>query len=77
MPLFRRSEACLVKKGAKKKRKGQHGKRENEGDCSSLIRLCLWSLAENMKDVWTKDYAKMYMDQYSFRYIIGPFNILR
>ncbi|XP_023692411.1 uncharacterized protein [Paramormyrops kingsleyae] len=76
MPLFRRPEACLVKKGAKTKRKSQQGKRENDGDCSSLIRLCLWSLVENMKDVWTKDYAKMYMDQYSFRYIIGPFNIL-
>ncbi|XP_048833716.1 uncharacterized protein si:ch211-214j8.12 isoform X2 [Brienomyrus brachyistius] len=76
MPLFRRSEDSFVKKGTKKKRKSRQGDRENEGDCSSLIRLCLWSLVENMKDVWTKDYTEKYMDQYSFRYIIGPFDML-
>ncbi|KAF0033408.1 hypothetical protein F2P81_013474 [Scophthalmus maximus] len=35
------------------------------------------SLADNMKDVWVKDYADKYLDQYSFRHIMGPFNSLR
>ncbi|CAB1451244.1 unnamed protein product [Pleuronectes platessa] len=34
------------------------------------------SLADNMKDVWVKDYADKYLDQYSFRHIMGPFNLL-
>uniref|UniRef100_A0A1A7WHB6 Si:ch211-214j8.12 n=1 Tax=Iconisemion striatum TaxID=60296 RepID=A0A1A7WHB6_9TELE len=33
-------------------------------------------MADNMKDVWVKDYADNYLDQYTFRYIMGPFNVL-
>ncbi|TNN74290.1 hypothetical protein EYF80_015533 [Liparis tanakae] len=29
-----------------------------------------------MKEVWAKDYADNYLDHYSFRYIMGPFNML-
>lgn len=42
----------------------------------SLTRLCLLSLADNMKDLWVKDYADNYLDRYSLRYIMGPFNLL-
>ncbi|KAK2845876.1 hypothetical protein Q7C36_010730 [Tachysurus vachellii] len=49
---------------------------EEEDEPLSLQRLCLFSLAENMKDIWTQDYAHKYMDQYFFRYIMGPFSLL-
>lgn len=42
----------------------------------TLTRLCLLSLADNMKEVWVKDYADNYLDQYTFRHIMGPFNFL-
>nr|XP_043881478.1 uncharacterized protein LOC122769203 [Solea senegalensis]XP_043881479.1 uncharacterized protein LOC122769203 [Solea senegalensis] len=38
----------------------------------SLMQLCLFSLADNMKEVWMKDSA----DSYSFRHVMGPFNLL-
>ncbi|KAJ8262943.1 hypothetical protein COCON_G00154000 [Conger conger] len=74
MPLFRASPSGSGK-GGPRKWKVKAPRREERG-CGSLARLCLWSLAENMKTVWTKDYTQNYMDQYCFRYIIGPFNIL-
>ncbi|KAI1900455.1 hypothetical protein AGOR_G00050110 [Albula goreensis] len=75
MPLFRwvRTSLAGPVKGETKKRKKKFAK---GSDCGSLLRLCLWSLAENMENVWTKHYTENYMDQYCFRYIIGPFNIL-
>ncbi|XP_064152464.1 uncharacterized protein si:ch211-214j8.12 isoform X2 [Anguilla rostrata] len=74
MPLFRASQSGTVK-GGPQKRKIKIARREERG-CGSLASLCLWSLAENMKNVWTKDYTQKYMDQYCFRYVMGPFNML-
>lgn len=49
-----------------------------DDDCvPTLQHVCLVNLADNMKEVWVKDYADNYVDQYSFRYIMGPFNLLR
>ncbi|XP_035021576.2 uncharacterized protein si:ch211-214j8.12 [Hippoglossus stenolepis] len=56
--------------------KGRGGRTDEDGSVLSLTRLCLLSLADNMKDVWVKDYADKYLDQYSFRHIMGPFNLL-
>ena len=58
-------------------RKTECRKTDEDGSVLSLTRLCLLSLADNMKDVWVKDYADNYLDNYSFRYIMGPFNLLR
>ncbi|XP_028851221.1 uncharacterized protein LOC114799125 [Denticeps clupeoides] len=69
MPLFR-----LNPKTAKSKGKDRV-KRSERGD-ASLSRLCLLSLAENMEALWVKDYAQNYMDQYFFRYVMGPFSLL-
>lgn len=49
---------------------------EEEDEPSSLRRLCLFSAAENMRDVWTQDYTQNYMDHYFFRYVMGPFSLL-
>ncbi|KAG7481264.1 hypothetical protein MATL_G00064740 [Megalops atlanticus] len=80
MPLFRGLASLAVEKDGATKRRSKIARRERargeEGRCSSLARLCLWSLAENMKDVWTKDYTEKYIDHYSFRYVMGPFNML-
>lgn len=63
---------------AKKKQWTRRCRKTNEdGSVPSLTQLCLLSLADNMKEVWVKDYADKYLDQYSFRYIMGPFNLLR
>lgn len=56
---------------------GRCGKTDEDGSILSLTRLCLLSLADNMKEVWVKDYAENYLDRYSFRHIMGPFNLLR
>lgn len=55
---------------------GGRGKTDEEGSVLSLTQLCLLSLADNMKEVWVKDYADNYLNQYSFRHIMGPFNCL-
>ncbi|XP_070690064.1 uncharacterized protein [Pempheris klunzingeri] len=55
---------------------GRCGKTDEDGSVLSLARLCLRSLADNMKEVWVKDYADNYLDHYSFRHIMGPFNVL-
>lgn len=79
MPLFR----ALAERGGAKARPGR--RRQRIGDCwrtdedgpvLSLRQLSLLSLADNMKKVWVKDYTDNYLDQYSFRYIMGPFNLL-
>ncbi|XP_034398559.1 uncharacterized protein si:ch211-214j8.12 isoform X2 [Cyclopterus lumpus] len=83
MPLFRvLSERDGAKTRPRRRRTrnlewmGSCGKTDENGLVLSLTRLCLLSLADNMKEVWAKDYADNYMDHYSFRYIMGPFNIL-
>ncbi|KAM8885715.1 uncharacterized protein AB9W97_013195 [Spinachia spinachia] len=82
MPLFR-AEHGGAKPGAGRRRRtrgmewlGSCGKTDENGHVLSLARLCLLSLADNMKEVWAKDYADNYLDRYSFRYIMGPFNLL-
>lgn len=76
MPLFRQLEPTLDKEHEKKKKR--KNKWTQDGDnLSTLIELCLQSLAENMKEMWVKDYAQKYMDQYFFRYVMGPFTSLR
>lgn len=42
----------------------------------SLERLCLENVAGNMQQLWAKDYADNYLDEYHFRYIMGPFSEL-
>ncbi|KAL6465966.1 hypothetical protein MHYP_G00260990 [Metynnis hypsauchen] len=79
MPLFRQLEARPERErgGEKLKRnRRRECSEEDEDEPSSLTRLCLLSLAENMKDMWVQDYAQNYMDQYFFRYIMGPFSSL-
>ncbi|XP_056313766.1 uncharacterized protein si:ch211-214j8.12 [Danio aesculapii] len=72
MPLFRQLEPTPEKKCQRKKKP----RTEDEEKPSTLIGLCLQSLAENMKELWAKDYSQKYMDQYFFRYIMGPFSLL-
>ncbi|XP_017272626.1 uncharacterized protein si:ch211-214j8.12 [Kryptolebias marmoratus] len=83
MPLFRAlGDRAGVK--AQPQRRGQKVRREPGRCCvsqeddavPSLRRACLLNLADNMKEVWVKDYANNYLDHYSFRYIMGPFNLL-
>lgn len=76
MPLFRQLEPTPEWGGQKKKRRKNEWT-EDVDKPSTLIGLCLQSLAENMKEMWVKDYAQKYMDQYFFRYVIGPFSSLR
>ncbi|XP_040010966.1 uncharacterized protein si:ch211-214j8.12 [Xiphias gladius] len=83
MPLFRASPELVGAKaraGRRRVRKvegmGSCGETDDGGSVPPLARMCLLSLADNMKDVWVKDYAVHYLDQYSFRHIMGPFNLL-
>lgn len=76
MPLFRQLKPTPEREGQKKK-KCKNEWADVEDKPSTLIGLCLQSLAENMKDLWVKDYAQKYMDQYFFRYVMGPFSSLR
>uniref|UniRef100_A0A671PB20 Si:ch211-214j8.12 n=1 Tax=Sinocyclocheilus anshuiensis TaxID=1608454 RepID=A0A671PB20_9TELE len=76
MPLFRQLEPTPERERQRKnKRKNEWT--EDDDEPSTLIGLCLQSLAENMKEMWAKDYTQKYMDQYFFRYIMGPFSSLR
>lgn len=78
MPLFRQPEVRPEREKQKpRKRNEKIEGDEDEDEPSSLRRLCVVSLAENMKEVWTRDYVHNYMDQYFFRYVMGPFNLLR
>ncbi|XP_038141593.1 uncharacterized protein si:ch211-214j8.12 [Cyprinodon tularosa] len=83
MPLFRALDEQAEAKARPRRRDLRNSK--GAGSCwrthgddpvHSLTRLCLLSLADNMKDLWVKDYADNYLDRYSFRYIMGPFNLL-
>ncbi|XP_065490869.1 uncharacterized protein LOC135988672 [Caloenas nicobarica] len=42
----------------------------------ALGSFCLQSLAQHMQSVWVKDYSENYLDEYEFRFIMGPFNDL-
>lgn len=42
----------------------------------ALGNLCLQSLAQHMQSIWVKDYSENYLDEYEFRFIMGPFNDL-
>lgn len=81
MPLFRAGAGAKVQPERRRIRKtkwmGSCRKTDEDGSVLSLTRLCLLSLADNMKEVWAKDYADNYLDHYSFRHIMGPFNLLR
>ncbi|KTG39445.1 hypothetical protein cypCar_00014804 [Cyprinus carpio] len=75
MPLFRQLEHTLERE-CRRKKKCKNEWTEDEDKPSKLTGLCLQSLAENMKEMWVKDYAQKYMDQYFFRYVMGPFSSL-
>ncbi|XP_051278616.1 uncharacterized protein si:ch211-214j8.12 [Dicentrarchus labrax] len=84
MPLFRpsggRGSGARVRPRRKRRMNlewmGSCEKTDEDGSVLSLTRLCLLSLADNMKEVWVKDYADNYLDHYFFRYIMGPFSLL-
>ncbi|XP_041642637.1 uncharacterized protein si:ch211-214j8.12 [Cheilinus undulatus] len=81
MPLFQASgesggAKAQPKWKRRRNRKKKYGEKDDDDSVLPLTRLCLLSLADNMKDVWAKDYADNYLDQYSFRHIMGPFNLL-
>ncbi|XP_037244840.1 uncharacterized protein LOC119148575 [Falco rusticolus] len=42
----------------------------------ALGSLCLQSLAQHMQSIWVKDYSENYLDEYQFRFVMGPFNDL-
>ncbi|XP_043096223.1 uncharacterized protein si:ch211-214j8.12 [Puntigrus tetrazona] len=75
MPLFRQLEPTPERERQRKKKQKTEWT-EDEDEPSTLIGLCLQNLAENMKEMWAKDYAQKYMDQYFFRYVMGPFSLL-
>lgn len=87
MPLFRGLVEHVARAQADQRRRrrrmenvewmGSCGKTDEDGSVLSLTRLCLLNLADNMKEVWVKDYADNYLDHYFFRHIMGPFNLLR
>ncbi|XP_068616858.1 uncharacterized protein si:ch211-214j8.12 [Brachionichthys hirsutus] len=81
MSLFWVSGAgAKVRPGQRKTRKakfrGSRGRSAEDGSVFSLRRLCLLSLADNVKEVWAKDYADKYLDRFFFTYIMGPFSLL-
>ncbi|XP_062874285.1 uncharacterized protein si:ch211-214j8.12 [Trichomycterus rosablanca] len=76
MPLFRQPEVRSEREKQKPKKRNRKHECDEDEDPSSLRRLCILNLAENMKEVWTQDYAQNYMDRYFFRYIMGPFSLL-
>ncbi|XP_029862402.1 uncharacterized protein LOC115338090 isoform X2 [Aquila chrysaetos chrysaetos] len=42
----------------------------------ALGSLCLQSLVQHMQSIWVKDYSDNYLDEYQFRFVMGPFNDL-
>ncbi|KAM4672704.1 uncharacterized protein AAGF69_002200 [Amazona ochrocephala] len=42
----------------------------------ALGSLCLQSLAQHMQSLWVRDYSDNYLDEFQFRFIMGPFNDL-
>ncbi|XP_034547440.1 LOW QUALITY PROTEIN: uncharacterized protein si:ch211-214j8.12 [Notolabrus celidotus] len=75
MPLFRATGESSKLKAQSRRRRKVRGMPDDDGSVLSLTRLCLLNLSDNMKDVWAKDYADNYLDQYFFRHM-GPFNLL-
>ncbi|XP_069712826.1 uncharacterized protein [Phaenicophaeus curvirostris] len=41
---------------------------------AALGSLCLQSLARHMESLWVRDYSERYLDEYQFRFVIGPFD---
>ncbi|XP_077417541.1 uncharacterized protein LOC144048924 [Vanacampus margaritifer] len=76
MSLFRASGDHMMKVQPKWKKTRRGGMTDEDDSVPSLTRLCLLSLADNMKKLWVKDYTDNYMDHYCFRHIMGPFNVL-
>ncbi|XP_034025891.1 uncharacterized protein si:ch211-214j8.12 [Thalassophryne amazonica] len=76
MPLFQGAGKPAAATGAKKRRTGSSRNTDEDGCPLSLTQLCLLSVADNMKDVWVKDYSEKYLDHYTFRHIMGPFHSL-
>ncbi|XP_066510538.1 uncharacterized protein [Hoplias malabaricus] len=78
MPLFRQLDVRpeRIREREKRNQRQEFSEDEEEDEPSSLTRLCLLSLAKNMKDLWVQDYAQNYMNQYFFRYVMGPFSLL-
>ncbi|XP_026178430.1 uncharacterized protein LOC113139437 [Mastacembelus armatus] len=83
MPLFRASGEYSGAKPQPRRRRmrnmkwmGSCGETDDDGTVLSLTRLCLLSIADNMKEVWAKDYTDNYLDKYFFSHIMGPFNLL-
>ncbi|CAL8346966.1 unnamed protein product [Lota lota] len=70
------SAKCIGKKRRSKGVKKKRQELDDDGFILPLSRLCLLSLADNMKTVWVKDYEENYLDRYHFTHIMGPFNIL-
>lgn len=42
----------------------------------ALGSLCLQSLAQHMQSLWVRDYSDNYLDEFQFRFVMGPFNDL-
>ncbi|KAM6075940.1 uncharacterized protein VSU04_003630 [Chlamydotis macqueenii] len=61
---------------------GRDGTRSRRGpmprrkEVPALGGLCLQSLARHMQSLWVKDYSENYLDEYQFRFVMGPFNDL-
>ncbi|XP_070819952.1 uncharacterized protein [Chaetodon trifascialis] len=48
---------------------------DEHGSILSLTQLCLLSISDNIR-MWVRDYDDNYLDHYTFRHIMGPFNTL-
>ncbi|XP_057255869.1 uncharacterized protein LOC130594163 [Pezoporus wallicus] len=42
----------------------------------ALGSLCLQSLVQHMQSLWVRDYSDNYLDEFQFRFVMGPFNDL-
>ncbi|XP_054059657.1 uncharacterized protein LOC128910458 isoform X1 [Rissa tridactyla] len=63
----------------RKKRDGTWSRRSQmprRKEVPVLGSLCLQSLARHMQSIWVKDYSENYLDEYQFRFVMGPFNDL-
>ncbi|XP_063051537.1 uncharacterized protein LOC134446163 [Engraulis encrasicolus] len=75
MPLFRQLGESK-RENEKRQVKTEKSKLRGKDPDATLTSLCLVNIVKNMNNVWAQDYAQNYMDQYFFRYIMGPFNPL-
>lgn len=80
MPLYGASNGGKRKKSPRQRESAEwmtySSCMDEDGCVLTLTRLSLLSLADNMNTLWVKDYAEKYLDQYLFRHIMGPFNVL-